>query len=146
MKYRLLAMILLTSAVSGVAQTAARQNASPPCAAFPCVVASISLANQTTAVSQTPIITATADGLFRVTYYLESSHIQGSTWGVAFSWTDDLKTESTGIFEAHAGSISAGTWISRVIAGQPITYAVTAGIRNPPGASYSLFITVEQLQ
>jgi len=140
-------LMMLGLCVSGFAQTAkARRADGTECAALPCVVASVSLLDQTAPFPQTALLTSTTGGLFRVTQYLESSHIKGSTWGVTFGWTDDLKTWSTGVFQAHAGSISAGTWVVRIIPGQSITYAVTQGNNNPPGTSYYLFVTVEQLQ
>ena len=63
MKQRLLlTTFLVVFCVSGFAQQANRQN--PSCASFPCIVASISLVNQSMSVSQAPIYTPTTSGVF----------------------------------------------------------------------------------
>jgi hypothetical protein len=108
-------------------------------------VATVSLTDQTSAESKIPLITAATDGLYRVTFYLESSRVKGSVWGVSFNWTDDLKTWNTPNFEALGGTVYASSLNFRVLAGQPIAYTVTKG-NSQTGTSYSLFVTVEQLQ
>jgi hypothetical protein len=45
-------------------------------------------------------------GLFRLTYYLESSKVPGSDWFIGFNWTDEVKARLTGKFEATQGNTS----------------------------------------
>jgi len=91
------------------------------------------------------VFTPTTDGLFRVTFYMESIPLTGTLWDLSFKYTDDLKARNTPVWQVHGGQIADFTYIFREVAGQPITYTVAGG-NNPPGASYDLFITVEQLQ
>jgi hypothetical protein len=91
--YLLLAALLMVLSVSGSGQEAKNEN--PACASYPCVVASISLPNQSVPVSQAPIYTPATSGLFRVTYYMEAdTRGIGSNWTLSWSWRDDLKTET----------------------------------------------------
>lgn len=147
MKHRLVVMILFGLCLSGFAQngTAKRSDGST-CVALPCIVASISALDQATPVNPTALIAPEASGLFRVTVYMESSPVQGSHWGLSFGYTDDLKTRSTAISQVHPAQVASFTDIFRNVAGQPITYAVKGPNSPPPGATYDLFITVEQLQ
>jgi hypothetical protein len=139
----LLGAFLIALSASGLGQEA--KNESSPCASFPCVVASISLPNQTMSVSQVPIYTPTTTGLFRIAYYLESdTRGIGGFWYLSFSWTDDLGIESPpAVYLQPGGRLSFGVPGMRVLAGHPITYTVT---NSGHGGSYSLFATVEQLQ
>jgi hypothetical protein len=139
----LVVAFLVGLSVSGFGQEAG--NVSSPCASFPCIVASISLINQTASVSHVPIYTPTTSGLFRVTYYLESDiHGIGGFWIFSWNWTDDLKTETPSpIYLEPGGYLNYGVPGMRVLAGHPITYTVT---NEGHGGSYSLFATVEQLQ
>ncbi len=119
-----------------------KQNA--PCVSFPCIVASISLTNQTMPVSQVPIYTPATDGLFRIVYYEEVSQAGLGTWVFTWSWTDDLKTESQDMIQLSQGTYANyGVTGIRAVAGHPITYTVT---RRFGSSSYNLFATVEQLQ
>jgi hypothetical protein len=96
MKTNLLLVLLLGLTTLGSAQSAkAIRSDGTACAALPCVVANVSLTDQTSPIAQTALFSPTIGGLFRVTSYLESSRVQGSTWGIAYGWTDDLKTWST---------------------------------------------------
>lgn len=147
MKHCLVVMIVFGLCVSGLAQAGkARRSDGTECAALPCVVASVALLDQTTPVNSTPLVTPAAGGLFRVTVYMESSPTLGSHWGLSFGYTDDLNTRNTAVFQIHPAQVSAFTEILRDVAGQPITYSVKAPSNPPPGASYDLFVTVEQLQ
>jgi len=139
-------LMMLGLCVSGFAQTTkARRADGTECASLPCVVASISLTDQTSPVSQVPLIVPGADGLYRVTFYLESSHVKGSVWGISFNWTDDLRNWTTENYFALAGTEYSWMLNLRALAGEPISYTITRK-NNPPGATYSLFVTVEQLQ
>lgn len=146
MKHCLVALFLLGLSVCSLAQTGHARNEGSQCAAFPCVVASVSLTDQTTSVSHVPIFTPTATGLYRITYYEASSPILGSSWAFEWDWTDDFKTRNYGPFTLSRGSyFNASVPAARVLAGQPITYTITAG-SHAEGTSYNLFATVEQLQ
>ena len=118
---------------------------SSPCASFPCVVASISLADQTMPFTNAVIYTPPASGLFRVTYYFEAdSRGIGANWTMTWSWTDDLKAETTPPVYLQPGRYSnSGVPAMRVLAGRSITCTVA---RVSGSGSYSLFATVEQFQ
>jgi hypothetical protein len=134
--------LLIALSVSGFGQQT--KNESAPCASYPCVVASISLPNQTVSVSQVPIYTPTTSGLFRVTYYMEAdTRGIGSNWTLAWNWRDDLKTEAPNRLYLEPGQYFNYDFPVRALAGYPITYTVT---NVGHGGSYSLYATVEQLQ
>jgi hypothetical protein len=140
--YLLLSAFLIICCASGFAQLANNQNA--PCSSFPCIVASISLTNQTVPVSQVPIYTPTTDGLFRVVYYEEASNIGFGVWVFTWRWTDDLQTEAQDMIQLTSGRYANyGVTGIRALAGHPITYTVT---HRFGGGSWNLFATVEQLQ
>ena len=127
-------LILFGLSTSGFGQTGT----------LPCVVASLSLTDQTQSVSKVPIFTSGVSGLFRVSFYLDSSRIRGSVWYLDFNWTDDLRPRRIGSYIANAGTETFTQFPIRAVAGQPITYTVTE--QTNIQASYDLFITVEQLQ
>jgi hypothetical protein len=146
MKRYLVVIFLLGLSVSGFVRATKAGGQASQCTAFPCVVASVSLTDQTASVSQVPIFTPTTTGLYRVSYYEESSRIQGSVWKFRWNWTDDSITRSSGTLELDPGAYSNfGLPAMWVLAGQPITYSVTAG-HNAAGTTYNLLATVEQLQ
>ena len=141
MKQRLLLSIfLVVSCVRGFAQQPNRQNAS--CSSFPCIVASISLVNQSMSVSQVPIYTPATSGVFRVSYYFEAdAQGIGGEWSLNFGWTDDLRPEND-----HGGVIVyPGQYVSYVLpvrdlGGHPITYSVMGNT-----GSYNLYVVMEQV-
>jgi hypothetical protein len=63
----LLGVFLVALSASGFGQEAKNQNS--PCSSLPCIVASVSLTNQTESVYQVPIYTPPTTGLFRISYY-----------------------------------------------------------------------------
>jgi hypothetical protein len=144
MKNCVLTIFLLALTTAGFAQEA-RRASDGTCVVFPCVVATLSVTNQTAAVSETALFTPTTSGLFRVTYYMESSPILASVWGLQFKYADDLKVRSEPVVRVNPGQSPSFSLMFRDVAGQPITYAVTQ-IKSSPDAYYDLFITVEQLQ
>ncbi len=139
----LVAAFLIALTVSGFGQEA--RNESPSCASFPCVVASVSLPNQTVSVSQVPIYTPTTSGLFRITFYMEAdTQGIGGNWTLSWNWRDDLRTEAPNRLYLEPGQyVNYGIPGMRALAGYPITYTVT---NVGHGGSYSLYATVEQLQ
>jgi len=142
MKRYLVALFLFGLSVSGFAQA--------QCAAFPCIVASVALTNQTQAALQVPLYTPPTDGLFRISAYEQTTKlgsVSGGFWKFIFGWTDPLKPRTI------SGQVSDNGWSTlwapitiRDVAGQPIAYSVKPGGGNPGLTSYNLFITVEQLQ
>jgi hypothetical protein len=140
MKRYLVALFLFGLSVSGFAHA--------QCSAFPCVVGSISLTDQTQAIIHAPLYTPAAAGLFRISYYLDSTPSQfGGNWGISFDWTDNLKSRIGSLVLWPTGFYSANTTglVVYEVAGQPITYSVHAS-SNVGTSSYNLFMTVEQLQ
>lgn len=146
MKQCLIAMVVLVLCVSGLAQTRkAIRSDGTECAALPCVAASVALTDQTATVPPTQLIAPADGGLFRITYYIESSRMRGSTWFLQFFWRDDIKTRAFLNGGAGPGSYGSLSLVTRVAPGHAITYSVTDN-SNPPGTSYNLFVSVEQLQ
>ena len=137
MKRSLVVLFVLALSLSGFAHA--------QCAAFPCVVASVSLVDQTEPV-RTAVFTPTNSGLFRVTVYMEASHTPSSHWDLFFYWKDDLRPTGMGLGSPMGGQILTNSFNVRAIAGGPISYILKKGKNTPPEATYNLFITVEQLQ
>src|SRR3977135_389071 len=61
------------------------------CAAFPCVVATVSLTNQSANIPMTPIFTPASNGCFRVAGYISTSNGTRSNaiWTVDLGFTDN---------------------------------------------------------
>ena len=137
-------LILFGVSTSGFAQTGKIKTDGTQCATLPCVVASLSLTDQTQSVSNVPILTSSVSGLFRVSFYMDSSRIRGSIWHLVFNWTDDLRPRQTGSYIVNAGNEAFSQFPVRGVAGQPITYTVNE--QTNIQATYDLFIAVEQVQ
>lgn len=147
MKIWMSLLILLGLSLTCIAQNGkARRSDGTECTAFPCVVATVSLTDQASPTGPIALVTPTTGGLYQLIYYLESERVKGSVWGVTFAWTDDLKTNSSGLFQVAAGNASTYTYNMRGVAGQPITYAISRGQGNPGGNTYNIFISVVQIQ
>lgn len=141
MKQRLLlSIVLVVFCVNGFAQQTKSQPGS--CPSFPCVVASISLTNQSMSVSQVPIYTPTTSGVFRITYYFEAeAQGIGGPWILTWSWRDDLRPQTSPPVSVQAGQFFNWVLPLRDLGGHPITYSITGNT-----GSYSLYAIVEQLQ
>jgi hypothetical protein len=136
----LLAACLVVFCANGFGQEVNPPNS--PCASFPCVVASVSLVNQTESANQVPIYTPPSTGMFRVSYYEQVGERGLGLWTFTWNWTDDDRLEAFGPFQLQPGEyFNDGIAGMRVLAGHPITFTVTG-----QGGSYNLFATVEQLQ
>jgi hypothetical protein len=146
MKQLVAVAILMGLSCICFAQAANTRGNGTTCAALPCEVASVSVVAQTVTVPLTTLFTPAADGLFRISVYMSSSPTQGSTWAYALFWTDDVKARNSGRQQLSPGTFSSFSAPVRALAGQPLSYSVSAGASNPPGANYNLSITVEQLQ
>src|SRR5262249_27819732 len=131
--------IFLGLSISGVAQNAqGGKSNGTQCIAFPCVVASVNLTNQTTAVFQVPIYTPTTSGMFRVDYYETSDLLRKGSWSFEWNWTDDLTTRSFGPFHLPPGEyFNAGVPSMWVAAGHPITYSVKPTADDNVAGSYT---------
>lgn len=99
-------------------------NAQGPKPVSPVIIAKTSFLNQTGTIPQTNIFTATADGDFRFSAYIDSAASTGSGV-VVFNWTDDFST-------------AAATQLSFGPTGAPTHAAVTYPIRMKAGTSFSL--------
>jgi len=95
------------------------------CSTFPCVVASVSLPGQTVAIAPTTLLTPSAAGTFRVSYYLSTGPgiNDGHTWAAYIRWTDDEGPRSvyTQVGKNSSNAPYASV-IVRVVAGQPLQY------------------------
>jgi hypothetical protein len=142
MKHYLVALFLFGLSVSGFAQT--------QCSAFPCVVATVTLTNQSQAIPSTPFFTPAQDGMFRMNVYLSTtaSTNKGAYCAVFAGWTDEngsRKWQS----QANQNNSNAGyssSFVVRDLGGQPLLYQTKPNQGQGTGMTYELFITVEQLQ
>jgi hypothetical protein len=140
MKRSLLVLFVLALSLRGFAQA--------QCAAFPCVVASVSLFDQTQSISNVPLYTPATNGIFRLSFYITSTPARNDTfsWGIGFGWTDSLKKRQNPLSSTRTGFYGMQpVLIVQDIAGQPLTYNLHADGNVEP-STYNLFITVEQLQ
>ncbi len=137
---RLLALLMIAFSASAFAQ----------CAAFPCVVASVSLTNQAQAIPATAIFTPRANGVFRISSYISTSNgtNKNATWEAFEGWTDDIGPRQGGFIFAVPNIDSSSTWVAQAVAGQPLLYQTKLyrTLGGSGGMTYNLFITVEQLQ
>ena len=101
MKHYLVALFLFGLSVSGFAKA--------QCAAFPCVVATVTLTNQSHSILNTPIFTPTASGIFRISAYLSTSagNNQSALWLLFVGWTDDNGARKVGTGAPPSGSNAA---------------------------------------
>lgn len=149
MKHCLVVIIALGLCVSGLAQTGrAVRGDGAQCTALPCVVASVSLTNQSQKALQIPLFTPSSDGLYRVSAYMRTSTgtNQRASWQLTLGWTDELGTNVSGS-SIGPDSFLPITLVVRDIGGQPLAYSVKPhGGGQGVGMTYDLFVTVEQVQ
>jgi hypothetical protein len=135
---------------------------SPPAGTIPpAIVARLALQNQTTPTASTPIYTPTETGLYRISVYMtEPQNSTGNVWNLNLQWTDEVGVETTNyIFMqqggygpplAYGNNINAfyaqplGMGVLQAMAGQPISYNVTA-TQSSNGGAYSIYFVVERL-
>jgi hypothetical protein len=141
MKRSLVGLFVLALSLGGFAHA--------QCVAFPCVVASVSLTNQSKPIPATSIYTPPVSGLFRISAYLSlaRSHTQNQYWDVLLRWTDDngMMQAASGHTTERSSNAFMATAVVQDLGGEPIRYKTTPG-GEARGQSYNLFITVEQLQ
>jgi hypothetical protein len=116
------------------------------------IVAQVSITNQSAAIPSTVLVTPSADAVYRVTAYFDSSKLDQSKsrWCLATAWTDDAAPRRQTVQIDSSANAGFPTWLSttfsaRVKAGVPLIYGVTRcfGQANNP---FDLYMTVEQLQ
>jgi hypothetical protein len=151
MKTNLLLVLLLGLSVSAFAQSAkAIRSDGTACAALPCVVASVSLTDRSTAASKVPIYTPSSDGVFRINIYMNTSNgsVPGAYWEMSTGWTDSLATRSAIAVDVFPNGVAGAALVQQDIAGQPLTYTVKphGGGGGVGGMTYNLLVIVEQLQ
>lgn len=139
-------LLLLIAVVSTFSMGAFAQ-----CAAFPCVVATVSLPHQTVAIAPTTLLIPSAAGTFRVSYYLSTGPgvNDGHDWAAYIRWTDDEGPRNV-YTQVGSNSSSApyASVIVHVVASQPLQYrtAVLGGRDSNTPKVYDLYIVVEQIQ
>lgn len=121
------------------------------CSTFPCVVASVALPHQTVALAPATLLTPSAAGTFRVSYYLSTGPgvNDGHDWATYIRWTDDEGPRNVYTQVGSNGSSAPyASVIVHVVAGQPLQYRTAVlGGRNPNTPKvYDLYIVVEQIQ
>ena len=141
MKHWLIIMILLGLSLPVFGQT---------CASFPCVLASVSVTNQSQGIRSTPLFAPATAGLFRVSAYMSTSSgiLPAAMWGYEIGWKDDQAGRSSGLAAISRNSAAPFSVIVQSQAGQPITYLVKPiGVNGQLGGmTYNFSITLEQLQ
>lgn len=145
MKRHLIVLSLIVLNAVAFARTPKAKGEDTGCTVFPCVVASVTLTDQTAPLSNVVLVTPTSDALYRITYYLEPT-TTNSFWNLALNWTDEVRSRewvtAAGLNIQNVISYSALVILARQVAGQPLTYST----EQRRAGSYSLFITVEQVQ
>jgi hypothetical protein len=141
MKSLLIFVFLLGASLCAAAQTT--------CSSFPCVVASVSLANQTANIPATDLYTPSTSGVFLVSSNISCSTgtVKGAEWETYEGWTDAFGPR-TGAYLYCGMNTSAGqSLLVPAVAGQPIRYEVRLATHGGSGGlTYNLNIVVQQLQ
>jgi hypothetical protein len=116
------------------------------------IVAQVSITNQSASIPRTVLVTPSADALYRVTAYFDSSKLDQSksVWCLVTAWTDDAAPRRQTVHIDSSANQGYPTWLSttfstRVKAGVSLIYEVTrctGQVNNP----FDLYLTVEQLQ
>jgi hypothetical protein len=116
---------------------------------LPQIVAKQSWLAQSAALAATTIFTPTADGLFRVSAYIEVSVGSNRGPSAQMTWTDDHAAQNnSGLI---GGVDTAGNWTIngnyatrafRATNGNPIKIATTI---NAGSGTYDLYVVIEQL-
>ncbi|MBA2682068.1 MAG: hypothetical protein H0U76_27205 [Ktedonobacteraceae bacterium] len=119
------------------------------------IVSQIALAEVANNIPTTTLYTPREDGLFNISGYMVNDNpVPGSAgdWQTSLGWTDSAGTWSFNRWfvltdTANNSTIQGlGSVLTiRARAGQPITYAVN-GFAVPLGSTYSVYLTVEQVQ
>jgi hypothetical protein len=113
--------------------------------------ASLSRSNQTAALVTTSVVTLTAGGRYRLSYYLRKTIADGvsSSAAVTFGWSDTA-VALTEAFAALTTDTSAahqsGSILVNADASTDITVAVAYASNTPGQMAYSITVTVEPVQ
>ena len=150
MKRCLTLLLLFALSLCGLAQDAREKSTGATCAAFPCVVASVSLTNQGQGIPATAIFTPAASGVFRIGTYLSTTTgtNQNATWEAFVGWTDDIGVRQGGFVFALPNIATSSTLVVQMVAGQPLLYQTKLyrTLGGSGGMTYNLNVVVEQLQ
>jgi hypothetical protein len=151
MKRYLLLTILFGVSVSGFAQNGkAKRSDGTECATLPCVIATVSLTDQSQAIPVTTIFTPTTDGAFRITVYISTSPgtNKRATWTIYLGWTDLHGAKETPFISAGQNGDSSGNIMVQAVGGQPLLYQVKpmGGGGGVGGMTYDILVAVEQIQ
>jgi hypothetical protein len=151
MKHYLVAMAVFVLCISGMAQTRkAIRSDGTECPTLPCVIASVTLTDQSTAALRVPIFTPTSDGIFRISSYMTTSDgtVKRAYWELSLGWTDNLATRSALALDVFPNGVAGATQLQSTVAGQPLTYTVKphGGGGGVGGMTYNLRLILEQLQ
>jgi hypothetical protein len=157
-KFAVLAASLVASFALAFAVYGAESKANT--SAFPLVVASVRLTNQTQPIPATPIFNVTTTGLYRISGYMAIT-TPGSpqaSWILRLRWTDEAGFETNNHTTLYGNQVPPLDYAQapglpgilppipiEAIAGTPINYTV-GGPTDGSGGTYELFMTVERLQ
>lgn len=151
MKICLSLLILLGLSATCIAQNGkARRSDGTECTAFPCVVATLTLIDQSQNLPSTPIFTPTSTGVFRINAYMSTStgSVKRAVWTLYLGSTGDNGSHRYGTGSGPgADNAYNATFVTQDIGGQPLLYQTKLGGGGGSGGmTYNLYITVEQLQ
>jgi len=124
------------------------------CATLPCVVASVTLTDQSAGASGVPFYTPASTGIFRISAYINTSTgtVQRAYWRLDLGWTDSGGPRSGSSISQYLASgqngFDSATLIANDVGGQPLTYTATphGGGQGMGGMTYTLVLIVEQIQ
>ena len=125
---------------NSISSTAIRQTTSP-----------VSVSAQTASIGTTSIPTSSlSSGLYRVTYYcrITTAASVSSSLIVSFTWTDggiSCSLSSAALTGNTTSTVGTGTALINIDASSPISYATTYASVGVPAMSYSLSITLEEM-
>lgn len=141
-------MISITTTILLLAANGLAQGQSAP------IVKQVALANQTSFIKPTVLVTPKNNALYRVSAYLEATAIgtNGDEYYLNIGWMDAMGKKqkiAIQIFDSEGQDFplwGQTTLVVSDLAGNPLGYSVTDVIGGQPQVPYSVFITVEQLQ
>lgn len=112
------------------------------CVDLPSIVAKQSFVSQTSSLGSTTIFTPSADGLFRISAYLERS--SASFVSCTASWTDDYTSRSAIVAEVDSNGFQAGVGTIAIRAKSGDAISVSTSYAGTD--AYDLYVVIEQLE
>jgi hypothetical protein len=152
MKLRLACLVLILLISTGFSFAQTESKASPNTNGFPHIVARIAVTQQTKTITFQPVFTPQKMGLFRLTGYMaavSSTTPQEAGWSLTLEWTNQI-----GILETFSlvpylndplNQVERSSMIFSPQPGLPIDIQIEPA-NNPQNSTYTLLVTIEQLE